>query len=945
MGLTVEQVVLELKTDNAQIKKGLDEVVAQLKRAKTQAKDTSGGFGVLEGQWTKLVSAFSASALIDKALAGIASFGQSAIDSAGKIVDLSDATGLSTRAVQLYGAVARQTGGDLNTYANSIFKLGVNLSNGAKDVRAGVQELGLSYQQLREESPEQQFEDIAAKLKLVANEGDRNRLGVLLFGKTWKDVAPGVVAGIEDIKNATVIASDAQVRAVDAAADAWDQFLENSKNATVSFLGDLVLALDKKKGALALLFQLFNGVPISIAAGTAAEINMADAGGPAKPYGPVLPRKFLVGSDHLTDEEKERLKKFQDAVQALADELSDTKLAEEMAKVEAAIKKIGGASKVAADQLPDLVTKIEKFRAAGMKVPPVFQQIVARANEVARAEMVLFGSDTRRRAEDFVKTLHVWSFNLEHDADVLRGIQASVDGLADTGRRLPFFDLPDRGNGLLGGQLPFGESVRLETPTIWNDETLRKRFVADLHTINGELSVGAQLTQQLGRNGGAAWRVINIGIDLAIQGANDYATAVENGANAQEAMAAAASGIATMGFSLALDWVMRMDQEQENLQHRLQATANQIRQYNGIAPGVDLNDRRFGNNGLRDDLAAANNYLEQLRRNSEAVRAPLGQLQDLLSNGWGVLPEVLSGVAASIGTLPGLTDDERQAIQRLIGQPSWEVEQQRAEQYGISLASLGTSFNQSRLNDSFDSLHTDFEMFRQGGADMNAVIAGMGPHIQDVVNQSRQFGTLIPEYMRPMLQAMADAGTLLDENGNALHDLSTFHFSASIESSFTRMADLLEQIVGLLGGAGLGARDIVNRLQGTTSGGGVGVAGKEKPGVGPREPGAGRGLLDAGRASEAALSASQQIADMAGQAVDQRIRASLNQGSLLQYQPREQIVIKQYSGTAPIYIAGRKVVDVVIPDLLDHFEQNASEGRAVGDTQRLVNIIERHPRA
>jgi hypothetical protein len=61
-----------------------------------------------------------------------------------------------------------------------------------------------------------------------------------------------------------------------------------------------------------------------------------------------------------------------------------------------------------------------------------------------------------------------------------------------------------------------------------------------------------------------------------------------------------------------------------------------------------------------------------------------------------------------------------------------------------------------------------------------------------------KFGSQLPEFMKPMLQAMADMGLLTDDAGNALKDLSRFSFTDSIESSFKRMADILAEIRDLL---------------------------------------------------------------------------------------------------------------------------------------------------
>ncbi len=77
-------------------------------------------------------------------------------------------------------------------------------------------------------------------------------------------------------------------------------------------------------------------------------------------------------------------------------------------------------------------------------------------------------------------------------------------------------------------------------------------------------------------------------------------------------------------------------------------------------------------------------------------------------------------------------------------------------------------------------------------------MAGMADEVQALLNQAMRFGTKIPEFMRPLLQMMINAGLLTDEFGNKLTDLSQFSFTDSIESSFEKMRKILEQIRDLL---------------------------------------------------------------------------------------------------------------------------------------------------
>jgi hypothetical protein len=66
-------------------------------------------------------------------------------------------------------------------------------------------------------------------------------------------------------------------------------------------------------------------------------------------------------------------------------------------------------------------------------------------------------------------------------------------------------------------------------------------------------------------------------------------------------------------------------------------------------------------------------------------------------------------------------------------------------------------------------------------------------------------GGEIPEAMRPMIQAMADMGTLTDDNGEKLTDLSKLNWSQTMTQGFKAVTDklteLIDKITGGLGGA------------------------------------------------------------------------------------------------------------------------------------------------
>jgi hypothetical protein len=168
----------------------------------------------------------------------IVAFGKSLVDTAGHLVDMSQKTGNSIEQLQRWTAVGQEAGVTIDDLSAGAYKLGIALTDGDKGVIKAVEQLGLNFQKLRTMNPDEQFNTVIAALERMTDVQERNRVGQELFGKAWATVA----AGYSDIAKAARISSDEQIRAIDAASDAWDKFVSDQKTKLTSWLGDRVIA-------------------------------------------------------------------------------------------------------------------------------------------------------------------------------------------------------------------------------------------------------------------------------------------------------------------------------------------------------------------------------------------------------------------------------------------------------------------------------------------------------------------------------------------------------------------------------------------------------------------------------------------------------------------------------------------------------------------------------
>lgn len=207
--------------------------ITALDQAAGRTAAPSGGLG----QWSGALGTISRllpGLSVAGAVASIVSLGKAAFDSADKIVTLSERTGVSIETIQRWQYVADQTGTSIEAFSTNAFKLGVNIANGSDKVRAAVAQLGLSYQDIKSQKPEEIFAIITEKMEGVESVTERNRLGVLLYGKTWSEIAPAVSEGMTRIASEATVAGEAQVRAAEAAGDAWQRL--KSKIASISLI-------------------------------------------------------------------------------------------------------------------------------------------------------------------------------------------------------------------------------------------------------------------------------------------------------------------------------------------------------------------------------------------------------------------------------------------------------------------------------------------------------------------------------------------------------------------------------------------------------------------------------------------------------------------------------------------------------------------------------------
>lgn len=181
--------------------------------------------------------------------------------------------------------------------------------------------------------------------------------------------------------------------------------------------------------------------------------------------------------------------------------------------------------------------------------------------------------------------------------------------------------------------------------------------------------------------------------------------------------------------------------------------------------------------------------------------------------------------------------------------PSLEDLTAAAGRYGMVLDDLGAGVRKMQLSASFTQFANDWKLFMAADANPDVLLKGMGKQIQAAFLQAQKLGMSLPETMRPVIQAMIDAGKLVDKSGKIITDIGEVEFATDLVTATTDLTAAIKNLTGAImgtpapGGGGGGGGKVVGRgTPGGTSGWNT-----------PEPTATGFGNIDFGRLGSAAL--------------------------------------------------------------------------------------------
>lgn len=249
---------MQITANTAQLAQAVADVNKRLDSMADAGKKAADDLGTLKnieigklalGGIRAATSAFlSLSGAVTGAVSGVTSFALSVGEELDALNDVANRTGVGVEALQAYARAAADTGVSVEAFAKQIQVLTLNIGKATLDEKAQkkFEQLGVVFSELKELTPEQQFEQIVDAISRISDPAERAATAVKFFGKGGIQLGelftlgPGALARMreEAISLGQVVNEDA-VKAIDNMNDSFAAVYATVKGLAGAILGEL----------------------------------------------------------------------------------------------------------------------------------------------------------------------------------------------------------------------------------------------------------------------------------------------------------------------------------------------------------------------------------------------------------------------------------------------------------------------------------------------------------------------------------------------------------------------------------------------------------------------------------------------------------------------------------------------------------------------------------
>ena len=757
LGATANEAVAKMKALGMDVPKNLQKIADETKNANKAGIDWMGTLTSMAGA---IGIAFSIDAVVG--------FIGSVFDAADAVKDLSLQWGFTTTAVQKWTGAARDSGISTEALGKSIMHVTEKLSESSDEYDALLKNIGLNSDAIRKLSSEDAYRVILEKITAIKDETLQYDVALGLLGPSAKHTIGGIRDGLVEATKAQEAMSEETIKRLAAASDAWGKF----KDDVIIFSGEMLAETMKNSKALfsswgnfftimgkGLKAQFTGGDDVKQyvagleAAGKAAT-DLAAALVPVASHGDDV-NKGLQTTAAVTDGLKKKTEGLTAAEVARKKALEDAKRAEDAYTRE--LKKHD-------DALDDLVNSFGGAGGSGaIGKANLYLEALKQAIPIEQMSATAKLNIHKAMDEAIVSYQAAGQMAPKVMYDIWLATKNATEGVIEFSSRWKNFA------DLVNAQpIDLGKGFAMAPPpelTPWKDaftdfaNTLPAIFGAAMSARGA--GMGKVLGQQMAAGIGAA-----IGPAIA---------AGMKGTTAQNNMATAL-GIATVTqmFSEVFGNIIDAQKASQRFAYALRQMTDDMHA-DLVGPNSPYEDF--------EDLEAAANALGLTFAdvwNPDGVNTFGHHLQERI-NEFLTLQEESDRWASEMAT----------ALEEVMA---------AAARYGITLEELGPAMQRQELDKQAQQLYKDWQVLNQAGLDTIVITDHMGEAVSDYVDQALAMGHEVPIAMKPMIEAMIQAGTLTDENGVAFENLeaSGISFAMTMSEGFKGMIDEVKKLTDMI---------------------------------------------------------------------------------------------------------------------------------------------------
>lgn len=410
--------------------------------------------------------------------------GKEAVDFAGTISDMSAKTGIGVEALQQFKYAGEQVGVSLDTITGATAMLQKRIAGGDEGVARAIQKMGMSFNDFANLKPEDQLLRIAKHAESITNPIERTQFGVEALGKSFAEVSPLLVSGLEEMtQKATslgIVMDKKTVAAIDNVGDSFSTLtsvgmaligkvlapfipLLNLTLSALLKLGDGVMSVVTP--AVEFLAKAWLGFLIKLAEGlkwisdaipgfnrlTGASDALSTAiGSMQNALGQMsngmqatqTETKKVATEFHVTSD---AAKKHSDEIAKLADKYGANGLTKDALNLVEALKQVTDMSKLSSDQQAKLAKDVielgNQYRALGKEVPAHIQALIDQSMRlVVIPEILKKGNEEARKELERITKAFIDNTSKMHDEASKKSLKTLDDAMTAAGKVMEEFD-------------------------------------------------------------------------------------------------------------------------------------------------------------------------------------------------------------------------------------------------------------------------------------------------------------------------------------------------------------------------------------------------------------------------------------------------------------------------------------------------------------------------